>query len=184
MKKGFEVQDTELWHEVAKSVKPFGARGFKSIPAASRPISMTKPSLSVVTHAQPKNPPLLTGFDRRTEQKLVRGQVEIDGRIDLHGHGVEIARVELLHFIASRRAIGSRLILVITGKGASPFSGHTLHGRSQFQAPERQGRLRREVPEWLHEAAFRVHVIGFQQAHPRHGGGGALYVKLRRTSGP
>ena len=42
-------------------------------------------------------------------------------------------------------------MLVITGKGASPFARHTLHGAEHFHAPERQGRLRRLLPEWLHE---------------------------------
>jgi DNA-nicking Smr family endonuclease len=94
---------------------------------------------------------------------------------------LEEARIRLLDFISSRRMQGHRLVLVITGKGASPFSGHTLHGRDHFYAPEREGRLRRQLPEWLHEAQFRAHVAGFQQAHPKHGGGGAFYVKLRRT---
>ena len=31
------------------------------------------------------------------------------------------------------------------------------------------------------EAQFRIHVVGLQPAHPRHGGGGAFYVKLRRS---
>ena len=127
-----------------------------------------------------KSPPPITGFDRRTEQKLTRGNVEIESRIDLHGLGLEEARLRLLDFISHRRMQGIRLVLVITGKGASPFSGHTLHGRDHFYAPEREGRLRRQLPEWLHEAQFRTHVSGFQQAHPRHGGGGAFYVKLRR----
>jgi DNA-nicking Smr family endonuclease len=72
---------------------------------------------------------------------------------------------------------------VITGKGSSPFARHTLHGHSHFHTPEREGKLRREVPMWFHDVEFRKHIIGFQPAHPRHGGGGAFYVKLRRTIG-
>jgi DNA-nicking Smr family endonuclease len=184
-RKPFEVKDSALWHEVAQSVRPFGARNFKSSAPASHvlrglPHVMAQPRAQVAVPA--RSAPDLTGFDRRTEQKMVRGQVEIDDRIDLHGHGVELARVALLNFVSSRRASGARLVLVITGKGGSPLAaGHALHGRHSFHAPERAGRLRREVPEWLHEPQFRDHVIGFQQAHPRHGGGGALYVKLRRV---
>jgi DNA-nicking Smr family endonuclease len=111
----------------------------------------------------------------------MRGKVEIESRLDLHSMGLDEARMRLLDFISHRRMEGNRLVLVITGKGASPFSSHTLHGRNNFYAPEREGRLRRQLPEWLQEAQFRVHVSGFQQAHPRHGGGGAFYVKLRRT---
>jgi DNA-nicking Smr family endonuclease len=122
----------------------------------------------------------LTGIDRRTRRRLSRGETEIDDRIDLHGLSVEAARVALRGFLAAARTRGSRLVLVITGKGASPFTQHTLHGTSHFHAPERQGRLRRLVVEWLSEPEFRMHVSGFQPAHPRHGGGGALYVRLRR----
>jgi DNA-nicking Smr family endonuclease len=33
----------------------------------------------------------------------------------------------------------------------------------------------------MHEPEFRRHVSGFQPAHPKHGGGGAYYVRLRRS---
>jgi DNA-nicking Smr family endonuclease len=106
--------------------------------------------------------------------------VEIDARIDLHGSTVELARIRLLDFLIRARFSGARLVLVITGKGPSPFSSHTLHGRDPYHAPERGGVLRKSSSMWLAEPEFRYHVIGFQPAHPRHGGGGAFYVKLRR----
>jgi DNA-nicking Smr family endonuclease len=126
------------------------------------------------------SPPPLAAFDRRTAQRLSRGQLEPESRIDLHGLSAELARLQLLHFFESQRLAGHRFVLVITGKGASPFGRHTLHGKDYFHAPEREGRLRRDVPSWLEDAAFRRHVAGFQPAHPRHGGGGAFYVRLRR----
>jgi DNA-nicking Smr family endonuclease len=167
-KKSFEVPDRNLWDEVTRSIRPLGKRALR-MSAAS--VSLPKQS----THLLPKK------ASTRTEQKLTRGNVEIESRLDLHGMNLEEARIRLLDFISSRRMQGQRLVLVITGKGASPFSGHTLHGRDHFYAPEREGRLRRQLPEWLHEDQFRAHVSGFQQAHPKHGGGGAFYVKLRRT---
>lgn len=130
--------------------------------------------------SQLRIPPQITGFDRRTAQRFTRGQVEIERRLDLHGTGIEMARVRLLQFLRESQAQGARVVLVITGKGESPFSRHTLHGVGHFHAPERQGRLRRLLPEWLHDPEFRIYVAGFQPAHPKHGGGGAFYVKLRR----
>ncbi len=120
-------------------------------------------------------------MDRRTAQRLGRGQIEPEARLDLHGEGVETARMKLLHFLSGQRHQGARFVLVITGKGASPFARHTLHGTSHFHTPEREGRLRREVPLWLHEESFRLHAVGFQPAHPKHGGGGAFYVRLRKS---
>jgi DNA-nicking Smr family endonuclease len=124
----------------------------------------------------------LQALDRRTAQKLGRGQIEPDARIDLHGDSLETARMKLAHFIARQRQEGAKLVLVITGKGASPYARHTLHGFGHFHAPEREGRLRREVPRWLDEDLFRLHVVGFQPSHPRHGGGGAFYVRLRKRA--
>ena len=125
--------------------------------------------------------PPLTGLDRRMRQRLARGKVEYEARLDLHGLSVEVARLALLRFLAESAAQGRRLVLVITGKGAAPFARHTLHGASHFDTPERQGRLRRKLPEWLAEDDLRAYVAGYQPAHPRHGGGGAFYVRIRRS---
>jgi DNA-nicking Smr family endonuclease len=178
--------DFSLWEEIARTVKPLHKRKPKkktpakaeAPPPAAKPASPGKPIARppAVRH----DPPPITGLDRRSERRMTRGNVDIEARIDLHGTGIERSRERLLHFLTSSRAEGLRMVLVITGKGASPFGQHTLHGADHYHAPERQGRLRRLAPEWFHEREFRAHIAGFQPAHPRHGGGGAFYVKLRR----
>jgi len=184
--------DHGLWDEVRRTITPL--RQPRALPVAARGGTWLAPPTLPGPRASPSGqqpallrdvrravvPPPLAAFDRRLAQRLSRGQLEPEARIDLHGDGLEMARIKLFHFIEAQRRNGSRLILVITGKGASPFARHTLHGVGLFHAPEREGRLRREVPNWLHEAHFRDHVSGFQPAHPRHGGGGAYYVRLRR----
>jgi DNA-nicking Smr family endonuclease len=184
------LPDHHLWEDVARRVKPLsGTRSIAAAtktgpaPAAPARAASSSPPPALPLRRAPAAPPPLTGLDRRTEQRLTRGKADIESRIDLHGYGVELARVVLMDFLRTQQLAGSRLVLVITGKGASPFSRHTLHGRDHFHVPEREGRLRREVPLWLHEAEFRRHVTGFQPAHPRHGGGGAFYVRLRRLRG-
>jgi DNA-nicking Smr family endonuclease len=178
--------DFELWTEVARSVTPLRrVRPAKAV-AATTPLPKPLPIVSAQHVHAPRPaahhaPPPLGAFDRRTAQKLLRGQVDIERRLDLHGTGIELARVQLLGFLRGAQADRLRTVLVITGKGDSPFARHTLHGADHFHAPERQGRLRRLVPEWLHESEFRALVSGFQPAHPRHGGGGAFYVKIRRV---
>ena len=180
--------DFELWLETAKTIKPLRHRASRNPPvvASSGPVQVRKPlNLPSAPHVHVpsplhKPPPQITGLDRRTTQKLTRGQVDIERRLDLHGTGIEMARVNLLSFLRSAQAIGARNVLVITGKGDSPFSRHTLHGADHFHSPERGGRLRRLVTEWFHESEFRSLVAGFQPAHPKHGGGGAYYVRVRR----
>jgi DNA-nicking Smr family endonuclease len=86
----------------------------------------------------------------------------------------------LLGFLGRGRARGLRCVLVITGKGESPFTRHTLHSARFHEASEHTGVLRSALPGWLGEPEFRAHVAGFQPAHPRHGGGGAFYIWLRK----
>ncbi|HTN95756.1 MAG TPA: Smr/MutS family protein [Nordella sp.] len=182
--------DYALWEDVTRSVKPLHKTRAKKktapkadapapeIKAKAKPAAAPKP---IARPASPRHdPPLITGLDRRQERRMMRGQVEIEARIDLHGTGIERSHERLLNFLVDSRAQGLRMVLVITGKGASPFARHTLHSSDIYHAPERQGRLRRLAPEWFHESRFREHIAGFQPAHPRHGGGGAFYVKLRK----
>jgi DNA-nicking Smr family endonuclease len=177
-----DLPDHDLWAEVTRGVRPLHPNPLKPRPSHLQARPAPKPAVSPAPPPPARAiPPPLAAFDRRTEQKLQRGKLEIDARIDLHGSGLEVARVRLHDFIVRQRFSGARLVLVITGKGASPFTGHTLHGREHYHAPEREGKLRRHVPGWLAEPEFRYHVVGFQPAHPRHGGGGALYVRLRRN---
>ena len=192
-RKTFAVPDSALWDELKQAIQPLNRRkALKSKPrlnegsklAVSKPVIWDTTENLVVAKQRPSNqPPAISSFDRRTAQRLGRGNVEPEARIDLHGENLETARYALLNFVFRQRQMGSRLVLVITGKGASPFARHTLHGHNHFHTPEREGKLRREVPMWFHVSEFRQHIIGFQPAHPRHGGGGAFYVKLRRRSG-
>ncbi len=154
--------------------------GAPCAPAPARPVSPELARRLEEARSRSARGPSAGSLDRRTRQRMARGNVDIEARLDLHGMGVEQARMRLRAFIAESRMRGLRTVLVITGKGASPFSRHTLHGYDHWHAPERQGRLRRLVPEWLHEPDFAHHVAGFQPAHPMHGGGGAFYVRLRR----
>lgn len=182
--------DYALWEDVARTIKPLTkAKAKKKAPPKVVPPAPLAKVKNKSAEAPPpiarptvtrQGPPPITGLDRRQERRMTRGQVEIEARIDLHGTGIERSHDRLLHFLVDSRAQGLRLVLVITGKGASPFARHTLHGSDHYHAPERQGRLRRLAPEWFHEPRFRQHIAGFQPAHPRHGGGGAFYVKLRK----
>lgn len=191
--------DHEIWEKVTRTVKPLNRLPYvrpvsqckaalpasvlgQGKPANSKPADPVRKAARAIARqaiqSQPHN-----NLDRRDKQKLSRGNVDIDARLDLHGHSVERARLSLLGFLQSSRESGHRNVLVITGKGSSPFTRHTLHSTDIFQAPERQGRLRAEFPRWMAQREFSSHIVGFQPAHPRHGGGGAFYVRLKRKAG-
>jgi DNA-nicking Smr family endonuclease len=191
-------EERKLWRAVVKDAKPLARRRKKAaaeilpaeadepapaIPPAARPavsVRVSPPALPKPPKARPPEPPPLTGLDRRVSQRLARGQAEVEATLDLHGHNQREAHDALLSFLTRARARGLRCVLVITGKGASPYARHTLHGADFYEVPERQGVLRSAVPRWLEEASFRTHLSGFQPAHPKHGGGGAFYIWLRK----
>ncbi len=199
---GLSRQDLELWRKVTEGVEPIDrsrlANPLQSPgaaapePSGDRPPSRKPkppPTSTAVRHQAPAQPVRpqendLSGIDRRTRQRLFRGQVEVDARIDLHGLTQAEAKIALRGFLSTAIARGYRLVLVITGKGAAPFARHTLHSGEIYHDPERQGVLRRALPQWLGEREFSDMVTGFQPAHPKHGGGGAFYVRLRRAKGP
>jgi len=113
--------------------------------------------------------------DRRTAQRFQRGQMEIEGRIDLHGHSVARAREVLTAFLLRARSQGLRCVLVITGKGMIASTRH-----SDDDEP-RRGLIRQAMPGWLKEAPLAGIVLGATPARARDGGQGAWYILLRRA---
>ena len=187
------VPDFGLWARVSKTVEPLNIELAKelekfefseitSTQKSAKPIQTVNSLKKSVATLPPTGSLEFTGLDRRQQQKLLRGQVVIDARIDLHGETLETARLKLWHFLSSSTDHGLRTVLVITGKGTSQFTRHTLHSRDFHESPSRSGRLRNALPDWLYEPEFRNLVSGFQPAHPKHGGGGAVYIKLRNKN--
>ena len=115
------------------------------------------------------------GLDKRTAQRLKRGKLAIEARLDLHGHTQLQAHRALDAFLTAALASGKRCVLVVTGKGSALR-------REESASPwtVSSGVLREAVPRWLEEPANRARVIAYHPAQPRDGGGGALYVLLRR----
>ena len=122
----------------------------------------------------PKMPELekgaVVGVDKRTVGRLKRGKLPVEGRLDLHGLTQNEAERALSTFLARSQERGHRCVLVITGKG----------GERRGEDFERTGVLRRMVPLWLNAPANRARVLAFDEARAQHGGGGALYVLLKR----
>jgi DNA-nicking Smr family endonuclease len=116
----------------------------------------------------------LEPLDRRLRARLGRGTKPVDGRLDLHGLTQREAHNKLRSFLAEAQRRNARLVLVITGKGKPERA-------SLFE--DERGVLRRSVPQWLSSPEFRGFVSGFDEAHRAHGGGGALYVRVRKLKG-
>jgi DNA-nicking Smr family endonuclease len=188
-RRGLTEEDAALWAEVTETVAPLKRRrrarkrapppeaGAEPEPAAAplRPATAaagTTPSAPKSVPRRPAIPPLAP-IDRQERRRVVRGTRALEGRIDLHGMRQSEAHEALRGFLSSAQARGQKVVLVITGKGAPAGPAHGLG--------EERGVLRRLVPLWLGMADLRPIVLGFEEAHPGHGGGGALYVHLRRA---
>jgi DNA-nicking Smr family endonuclease len=111
-------------------------------------------------------------MDAKAFGKMIRGKLSPEARIDLHGMTLSEAHRELISFILNAHSAGSRLVLVITGKG-KPKADHG-------PIPHRTGVLRHQVPQWLRLPPLGPVVLQVSEAHLKHGGSGAYYVYLRR----
>lgn len=103
--------------------------------------------------------------------QLRRGRQGVEAVIDLHGLRQDEAHSALRGFLRLQQQRGAKLVLVVTGKGIAGDAGYG----------EERGILRRNVPHWLRLPDLRPLVLGFDEAEQRHGGAGALYIRLRRS---
>jgi len=182
VKKKKEIDDADLLAAAFKDVKPLPGREIKKNLDQQPPKEKTAINRSPNAHlraappAKSSDQPTLShgdtpGLDKRSAQRLKRGQMQIEARLDLHGHRQDEAHRALNSFIAGAADAGKRCVLVITGKGM----------RLDATSYERQvGVLREMVPRWLNEEPNRSRILSFNHATQTDGGAGALYVLLKR----
>lgn len=196
-RRGLTPEERELWSRVAATARPIRSRPATaaepdamppktpkqetdadlprhtprdfSIGAAARPLTAAHdlvPTIEDRLGAQPLR------MDHRTHQRMLRGRLKPEARIDLHGMTVAEAHPELVRFLMNARSAGRRMVLVITGKGRA--------GDDPGPIPQRTGILRHQLPHWLAQPPLAGIVLQVAPAHLKHGGGGAFYVYLRR----
>ncbi len=181
-------EELELWQQVARTARrltPYrpdkSALFTESLraPPAKPPVAPQFDAFEIgqkVRYA----PPGVTGsvavapvaMDKKTFERLRRGKLLPEAKIDLHGMTLEQAHPALTGFILRCHAAGMRLVLVVTGKGKDRDTGGPI--------PVRPGILRHAVPQWLRLPPLGPLVLQITEAHLKHGGGGAYYVYLRR----
>ena len=178
-------EDLALWKHVTRDAKPLTKRApppARPAPAEAPP-AKAEPKTEKQTgparaRPRPVTPPRraepalehgrAAGVDRRRTERLRRGRLPVEARLDLHGYTQDRAHAALGQFLGESQARSLRCVLVITGKGTTTEAG---------------GVLRAQVPRWLNEPANRARVLAFDYAQPKHGGLGAIYVLLRRKKG-
>ena len=172
--RGLSSEDLALWHKATARDQPLAEREATE-PTAEPPPRPRRaaPAAPAMAAREPDLPDIAVGrapgLDKRSAQRLKRGQLAVEDRIDLHGMTQTQAHRALTRFIAGAQADGKRCVLVITGKGLRP-DGAT-------------GVLRDMAPRWLNEPPNRARVLALHTAQPKHGGAGAYYVLLKRKRG-
>lgn len=173
------ADEAELWARVAATIRPLSrdrtaepqasptaapsptpvARAIKGrVPAvrAAPPAAATRATLQAAT------------LDGSWDKRLRSGSIVVDRTLDLHGHRLDGAWVAIDHALEQAIASGDRVLLLITG--------HERRG----EPPVERGRIRAVVHDWLASSRHARHIAAVRAAHRRHGGGGSLYIILRR----
>ena len=180
--KGLTHDDRSLWDFVTRNVRPLLHRP-APVPA---PVTAPPPEKRPEKHPEKHDDPVFTlipvpdfslkplpatgpaeqpGLDRRSADRLRKGQMEIEARLDLHGLRQGEAQDRLTRFLTTGYHSGRRCVLVITGKGSR-------NGEA--------GVLRRLVPFWLQMHPLAPMILSYSPAKPKDGGDGAFYILLRR----
>ncbi len=165
------AEEAALWRRVVDSVTPMHA----ALPEAAQtpaaaveappPRATQKPRMVEL----PKKSKPGTTLDGSWDRRLATGAVQPDRSLDLHGHNLATAYDLLGRKLREAVADGVRVLLLITGKPPTDRSG--------------RGAIRAAVGDWLAASPHAGDIAAVRNAHPRHGGAGALYIILRRRRG-
>jgi len=162
--------EAELWARVTATIRPLSRELQPTEPpeeriAAQRP---QPPAASPPVRAAKAVPIADKTLDGSWDKRLSSGAVEPDRVLDLHGINLDRAWSAIDRALEQAIARGERVILLITG-----------HKR-QDDPPVQRGRIRAAVHDWLAASRHSGDIAAVRGAHRRHGGGGSLYLILRR----
>lgn len=187
MTRRLDPDESALWQRVTATVRPIARRtsktstidkGAAEMARPAPPASAAKkgrvpplrvPAATPVTQQKPLADSLDGGWDRR----LRRGVTQPDWTIDLHGHTLSSAQSLLDRVLDQAVAEGVRVLLLITGKPPREDD-------RDYDGRPRRGLIRASIGQWLQSSRHASRIAAVRNAHPRHGGAGALYLILRR----
>lgn len=167
--------EAELWDRVAATIRPLSREKISARPGDRiavkpvelRPVKPPPPPPPPPTRAVPVSEKTLDGtWDR----KLRGGAIEPDRVLDLHGMNLNRAWAAIDRALEDAIDCGDRVVLLITG--------HHRPG----EPPVQRGRIRAAVHDWLAASRHARDIAAVRGAHRRHGGGGSLYLIMRRKA--
>ena len=169
-------EEDALWARVTATIRPLSREPVtprisdeepppKAAPARPGRVPPERP-----LPAQQRKPPAhaTATLDGSWDKRLRSGAVEPDRVVDLHGLNLDGAWQAIDTQLDRAIAAGDRVVLLITG--------HHRPG----EPPVERGRIRAAVNDWLAASRHARDIAAVRGAHRRHGGGGSLYIVLRR----
>ncbi|MBK6707741.1 MAG: Smr/MutS family protein [Sphingomonadales bacterium] len=180
MARRLHPEERSLWNRVVETVKPLHPVKVMLHPQPVEEAPKTKPLDPKAAKPKPKsgavraptNPPksIDSNLDSHWDRRFHKGAVIPDISIDLHGQGLAGAHARLDHTLEQAIHQRLRVVLLVTGKARA-------HDRTSGLG---RGAIAAVVRDWLAASRHAVHIAAVRQAHPRHGGDGALYIVLKR----
>jgi DNA-nicking Smr family endonuclease len=101
-------------------------------------------------------------------ESLRSGQFAVQAHLDLHGLGILEARGQFEKFIRNCLWQALGCVRIVHGRGQHSADGHPL--------------LKEHLQRWLCSRRMSRHIVAYTSARLRDGGGGALYVLLKRKT--
>jgi DNA-nicking Smr family endonuclease len=169
--------EAALWAKVTATIRPLSREPIDLPSPAPQPvpIAVVKAKGRIPDPKPAKPTPVLaktlqnSTLDGSWDRRLGSGRVVPDRTIDLHGHNLDRAWQAIDVGLERAAAAGERVLLLITG--------HQRRG----EPPLERGRIRAAVHDWLAASRHASRIAAVRGAHRRHGGGGSLYIILRKS---
>ena len=170
------AEEAALWAKVTATITPLSRDPLDSdAPDPPAPTSVASPRGRVPpprpAPIEPKRAETLhhATLDGSWDRRLRTGRLEPDRVLDLHGHTLDWAWQAIDRTLERSISDGDRVLLLITG--------HERKG----DPPLERGRIRAAVHDWLAVSRHAPRIAAVRAAHRRHGGGGSLYIILRKN---
>lgn len=171
-------EEAALWAKVTATIRPLSREPYSSPIGGGGPpkaVEGLRRPLQRLPHQAALGSPPRSGEDLKGatldgswDRRLGSGRIDPDRTLDLHGHSLDRAWQAIDQGLERAIAAGDRVVLLITG-----------HQRSG-EPPLERGRIRAAVHDWLAASRHASRIAAVRGAHPRHGGGGSLYIILRK----
>ena len=166
-------EEAEVWAKVVATIQPLSRDRKQSQSFKNDLKSLSRAPSKSAAERQPSarstgRPRLGSTLDGSWDRRLHKGDLEPDRVLDLHGMDLDTAWRAIDRALEQAIIAGERVVLLI--------AGHHRPGDVHVK----RGRIRASMHDWLSASRHAPQIAAVRAAHRRHGGGGSLYLILRR----